>query len=259
MKESYYPFEIRSPASSSAFFPSEYISLMCFINCEGFLEKNPIERTKTVLLPASRNISFQISRGKIIGLAFPKDIGFAPAVYQNQSTCSIFNNEEIQIADVSSNMVRLLQSLISLIQNEKEELSIPDLTVMINVISHSIFFKDVSPGLIKRDVVSKAIDLIAKNYASPLTLKEVADQLFVNPSYLSCTFHRKTGVTFSSYLLDVRLTAAKDQLLTTNELISTVSVNSGFSSSAYFISCFKKKYGLTPYAFRKNSIKKSLE
>ena len=185
--------------------------------------------------------------------------GLAPAVYQNQSTCSIFNNEEIQIADVSSNMVRLLQSLISLIQNEKEELSIPDLTVMINVISHSIFFKDVSPGLIKRDVVSKAIDLIAKNYASPLTLKEVADQLFVNSSYLSCTFHRKTGVTFSSYLLDVRLTAAKDQLLTTNELISTVSVNSGFSSSAYFISCFKKKYGLTPYAFRKNSIKKNLE
>lgn len=52
--------------------------------------------------------------------------------------------------------------------------------------------------------------------AEDLSLKEVADLFFLNHAYLSRLFKEKTGMTFSDYLAELRISYAKDLLNTTS-------------------------------------------
>ncbi|MBR5057184.1 MAG: helix-turn-helix transcriptional regulator, partial [Clostridiales bacterium] len=53
-------------------------------------------------------------------------------------------------------------------------------------------------------------------------------------------FRHALGQTFSDYLLYVRLTEAEKLLITTSKSISQIALDTGFSTSSYFITQFKK-------------------
>ncbi|WP_136604195.1 helix-turn-helix domain-containing protein [Paenibacillus dokdonensis] len=48
---------------------------------------------------------------------------------------------------------------------------------------------------------------------SNISLKNIAEQIFMNPVYLSHLFKTMEGVSFNDYLLNVRLEEAKQQLI----------------------------------------------
>ncbi|EJK7328769.1 helix-turn-helix transcriptional regulator, partial [Escherichia coli] len=54
------------------------------------------------------------------------------------------------------------------------------------------------------------------------------------------------GYKFNDLLLDVRMRHALRLLLTTDLHVNTLAYKLGFSSTSYFISLFKKYYGVTP-------------
>lgn len=99
-------------------------------------------------------------------------------------------------------------------------------------------------------LVEQAQNIIHNEYANDLTLQSVASQLFVNPSYLSTVFHQVSGLTFRAYLKNVRLQHTCRLLTQTNHLITDIAMQTGFNSSAYLISTFRKEYGMTPNAYR---------
>lgn len=101
-----------------------------------------------------------------------------------------------------------------------------------------------------RRLTEQAKQIIRRDYATDLTLKAVAAELFVNPSYLSTVFHRVEGCTFCKYLTRVRLAHVCRLLTQSNYLVSDIAMQVGFNSSAYLISIFRKEYGLTPNAYR---------
>lgn len=105
-------------------------------------------------------------------------------------------------------------------------------------------------GTHPRQLVEQAKDIIHREYATDLTLQAVAAALFVNPCYLSTVFHQVTGTTFRSYLKDVRLQHTCKLLTQTNHLITDIAMQTGFNSTAYLISTFRKVYGITPSAYR---------
>lgn len=107
-----------------------------------------------------------------------------------------------------------------------------------------------NPGSSSRLLVEQAKTIIHNEYASDLTLQTVAAQLFVNPSYLSTVFHQVSGMTFRSYLKTVRLQHTCRLLTQTNHLITDIAMQTGFNSTAYLISSFRKEYGMTPNAYR---------
>ena len=98
--------------------------------------------------------------------------------------------------------------------------------------------------------VEAALAQIEKRYAEPLKLKDVADELHINSSYLSRLFSKYVGSSFSACLIHVRINHAKELLTSTNLSVEEISVRCGFCNASHFIRIFRQREGLTPFQFR---------
>ena len=67
------------------------------------------------------------------------------------------------------------------------------------------------------------------------------------------TFHEKTGMTLSGYVLEKRLSKAESMLRKGVRPVGEIALELGFSSVSYFCSVFNKKYGMSPLAYRKSA------
>lgn len=96
-----------------------------------------------------------------------------------------------------------------------------------------------------------AVDYIHKNYRENITLTDLSAQTYLSPSYISRSFQKYFGISFTGYLMQVRLfhTAA---LLHGEQTITELAYESGFSSSSALIEAFKQYYGVTPGQYRRN-------
>ena len=100
------------------------------------------------------------------------------------------------------------------------------------------------------DIIKKAIQYISQNFASSITLKDVADHVHLNPAYFSTIFKQSTGSSFKEYLNMVRIEESKRLLTNTNYSVIDISVATGFEDQSYFSKVFKKYTGLTPKQYR---------
>lgn len=78
----------------------------------------------------------------------------------------------------------------------------------------------------------------------------IADEIHMNPDYMSHLFHKKAGISLSNYILDQRIQYAKKLLSTTNLSIQQISEKCGFSGISYFHRQFKKLTNQTPQHYR---------
>ncbi|WP_066188391.1 MULTISPECIES: response regulator transcription factor [Gracilibacillus] len=94
------------------------------------------------------------------------------------------------------------------------------------------------------------LDYIEEHYQERLTLQTLANQFHFNPSYLSSYFTKHHQEGFSEYLNKVRITYAKEKLIETNQSITTVSEEVGFSDPSYFTKVFKRVEKQSPRSYR---------
>lgn len=100
-------------------------------------------------------------------------------------------------------------------------------------------------------IINNLLKYVESNYAEDISLKELADKkYFVNYSYLSRCFSKKTGKTFSKYLIDYRLEKAKELIQGRNMRIGHVALAVGYNDVSHFIQSFRKRYGITPDEYR---------
>ncbi|GAE92206.1 two-component response regulator [Gracilibacillus boraciitolerans JCM 21714] len=105
--------------------------------------------------------------------------------------------------------------------------------------------------------VQQAIEYIDMHFEQELTLKEVANQVHLNPSYLSALFKEELQITFSEYVTRKRIQEAKKLLLSTDLTVSEIAEKSGYQTSKYFIKLFKQFENTTPNGFRKQNVSDS--
>lgn len=103
-----------------------------------------------------------------------------------------------------------------------------------------------------RRVVTMAQQMVKERINQELSLKVIADELFLNPTYLSKIFKNDVGETFSQYVLRIRMEKAKELLQDVKLLVYEVSERVGYKDPAYFSQMFKKWTGQTPADFQKN-------
>lgn len=99
-------------------------------------------------------------------------------------------------------------------------------------------------------IVQKAIGYIRNHHAKSVSIKEFCSRNKINTCYLGYIFKKETGIFFNTYLTQYRIFCALQLLLETDYTIQKISQLAGFSSSSYFISCFKKQLGLSPVQYR---------
>ncbi len=102
-----------------------------------------------------------------------------------------------------------------------------------------------------KDLMETALHYIHKNYASNLSLAMVADQIHLNPTYLSTLFKKETGVSFTQYVNNIRINEAKHLLSSTNNSILNIAIGTGFEDQSYFCKVFKRSTNVTPTQYRK--------
>lgn len=102
-------------------------------------------------------------------------------------------------------------------------------------------------------IVSNAIAYIEKNFASKLTLQEVAEQTYVSQWHLSKLLKKHTNQSFYDVLNKARIGEAKKLLHDPSLKIHDVAERVGFADVTHFSKIFKKLEEQTPNEYR-NSI-----
>lgn len=99
--------------------------------------------------------------------------------------------------------------------------------------------------------LQRIMDYVMNNIDKKITLKEVAEKEHLNYYYLSHFIKDKTGMSFQNYVNHIRLNKSVNMLRNTEDSITEISNNSGFSNVSFFNKIFKENYGCTPTEYRK--------
>ena len=86
-------------------------------------------------------------------------------------------------------------------------------------------------------------------------IEELAQQFFVGQTKLKADFKKVFGVPILAYRRRVQLQTAKALLETDNSEIAQIATECGFQDESYFIQVFRKFYGITPAAYRRQKRK----
>lgn len=98
--------------------------------------------------------------------------------------------------------------------------------------------------------IKQALQYISHNFASPITLQEVAEQVNLSASYFSTLFKQVCNTSFKEYLTMIRIEESKRLLANTSDSIIDIAVAVGFGDQSYFTKVFRKYTGLTPKQYR---------
>lgn len=104
-----------------------------------------------------------------------------------------------------------------------------------------------------RRVITMMIEAMNKRLQENLTLKMIADELYMNPTYLGRLFKDDVGESFSTFLTKLRVQKAIELLNNVTFKVYEVSDLVGFKDPAYFSLIFKKYMGMTPQEFQKHN------
>lgn len=104
----------------------------------------------------------------------------------------------------------------------------------------------------QHDHLANAIKYIKSNLNSNPSLEDTAAHINISASYLSKTFINYLHTPYSTFVLNEKIAYARRLLLNTNLNMTEIAAETGFSSSSYFSSCFRRITGTSPLYFRKN-------
>lgn len=98
--------------------------------------------------------------------------------------------------------------------------------------------------------IKKALERIRTDYATVLTLAELADEAGLSPKYFCRIFRQITGRTPMDYLNFYRVECAAECLLTSTQSVTEIALASGFNDLSYFARQFKRYKGCSARDYR---------
>ncbi|MBR3999204.1 MAG: helix-turn-helix transcriptional regulator, partial [Clostridia bacterium] len=93
--------------------------------------------------------------------------------------------------------------------------------------------------------------IIDSQFMTRLTREEVAAKLFISKRQLDRICQKRFGKSFHEQITERRLSAAVQMLIETDLTAEEISQQIGFPSKSGFYHDFSRKFGITPYQFRK--------
>ncbi len=155
----------------------------------------------------------------------------------------------------SGEMINLFKNIeVELAKNELGKTLI--LNSYINVILCKVFRKFFVKSTEKDSLIPQDIlDYIMEHFNEKISLTDLAQRCFYNPTYFSRLFKKTFNMSFTDYIMDLRLKHCCELLRNSDCSIERIIAESGFSDRNTFYERFKNKYGCTPSEYRNGESK----
>jgi two-component system, response regulator YesN len=108
----------------------------------------------------------------------------------------------------------------------------------------------------KNSMLRNICKCILVNVEKQISIKSIADQIFLNQSYLSTLFKEKTGTSLLEYITMVKMERAKVLFHDSQIKNYEVAYKLGYKDVEYFSRVFKKYVGINPSEFKAGCITK---
>lgn len=100
-------------------------------------------------------------------------------------------------------------------------------------------------------VADRIVRLIGERYHLPITVDDIAKEIFLSPNYIRTLFKERTGETIHEYLTRIRMGRAAELLKDKSRKVHEIAHAVGYENVSYFCSVFHKHKGNTPNEYRK--------
>ncbi len=101
--------------------------------------------------------------------------------------------------------------------------------------------------------IKTILTYVSDNYHNDISIEEIASRCFYSKSHFMKFFKNNMGISFIQYLNDYRLEKASTLLLESHDNILDIAIACGFDNLSYFNRSFKKKFGVTPGAYKRKA------
>lgn len=102
-------------------------------------------------------------------------------------------------------------------------------------------------------LVRNVCTYLEERFHEGISLAMIAEHFAVTPSYLSTVFRKETSLSYSKYVLQLRMQTAARLLREDKEMrIYEVAQACGFPSHKHFMYVFKNYFGMPPNEYRRN-------
>lgn len=100
-------------------------------------------------------------------------------------------------------------------------------------------------------IVTRAINLFIEDLANPASVADLAGRLDISPRHLERSFKQATGQNPTTYLRGLRMQAARQIVMYTNDAVADVAAAVGYASAKHFSRHYRAEYGMSPQEDRK--------
>jgi len=139
----------------------------------------------------------------------------------------------------------------NLIRGMSSAQSPADIKAQLNeMVENSIRLLDQYAADAGHELISRAQKFIQDNLHKNISIEDVAKHIHLSIFYFSRLFKEKTGVTYTEYLIELRLEKSKMLLLTTNDTVASIAKRVGYAETNSFSRLFKSRVGISPSQYR---------
>lgn len=105
----------------------------------------------------------------------------------------------------------------------------------------------------------KALDYMDDHLHETIQIKDIANWIGINHTYLEKLFKQEMGITIGKYIKQQKIKEAKNLLVYTDSGCSEIAQYLAFASGSHFAKDFKRETGMTPIQYRNRYYRKHWE
>ena len=89
------------------------------------------------------------------------------------------------------------------------------------------------------------------DHLANVSMEDLASEFHFHPNYFNNLIKKNAGLTYSAYLIQLRMNKAKKLLETTDFSIDEIAWLVGYHNKGFFYKCFTNDVGMSPKQYRK--------
>ncbi|WP_256756972.1 response regulator [Cohnella sp. WQ 127256] len=119
------------------------------------------------------------------------------------------------------------------------------------IFKNTIDFIDRRSSRVNGEPIDPIILFMNANYDKNIDLELISKTFYIDPSYFCKVFKKTTGVTYLSYLTQIRMAKACEFLKNPQNKVYEIAGKTGYEDQRYFSQVFRKHTGMTPSDYQR--------